>query len=92
MQRDRQWLASRATSFLSPFLSVGARHAMPERVNSAVRAIPAKATRRLFRFPALLTHRTLLPVAQAEAYATETCINGAIAPSSFAGHGMPCPY
>jgi hypothetical protein len=54
-----------------------------------------------FRFLASLTHRTLLRVAQAEAYATETRMNGAIAPSSFAGHGMskiprrfagPCPY
>jgi len=32
--------------------------------------------------------------AQAEAYATEKrrVFNGAIKPSSFAGHGMPCPY
>jgi hypothetical protein len=28
---------------------------------------------------------------QAEACPTETAINGANAPSSFAGHGMPCP-
>jgi hypothetical protein len=32
--------------------------------------------------------------AQAEAYATEKrrAFNGTIKPSSFAGHGMPCPY
>jgi hypothetical protein len=29
---------------------------------------------------------------QAEACPTETGINGTNTPSSFAGHGMPCPY
>jgi len=85
-------LGSRAASFFSSFLSVGARHAVPEGANSAVCAIQQKRPAAFFRFLALLTHRTLLPVAQAEAYATETRMNGAIAPSSFAGHGMPCPY
>src|ERR1700722_15202489 len=28
----------------------------------------------------------------ANACATETRVNGAIVPSSFAGHGVPCPY
>ena len=67
---------------------------MPEHASSDISPILKKPTNSFFPFLVLRTHRMSRIAAQAEAYATENqcAANGAIVPSSFAGHGVPCPY
>ncbi|MGB9244179.1 MAG: hypothetical protein WCC03_12565 [Candidatus Acidiferrales bacterium] len=70
--------------------SVGARHAVPERASIVVAQTSTfKPTRSVVSSHRVLTHPATWGTGRNEIANTS---NGKTAPSSFAGHGMPCPY